>query len=83
MYLLFIGQTPVNRPVTFDILTGDRIALQGINGCGKSSLIKLILGNPLQYTGTIERNSRLQISYTANGQPSFRYITTICQGTAN
>lgn len=57
------GQTPVNRPVTFDILTGDRIALQGVNGCGKSSLIKLILGDPLQYTGTIERNSRLQISY--------------------
>ena len=57
------GQTPVNQPVTFDILAGDRIALQGINGCGKSSLIKLILGDPLQYTGTIERNSRLQISY--------------------
>ncbi len=57
------GQTPVNQPVTFDIMAGDRIALQGINGSGKSSLIKLILGNPLQYTGTIERNSRLQISY--------------------
>lgn len=54
---------PVCAPVTFDIMAGDRIALQGSNGCGKSSLIKLILGESFDYTGTVERNSRLKISY--------------------
>lgn len=37
--------------------------MQGPNGCGKSSLLRLILGEPLQYSGSIERNSRLKISY--------------------
>ncbi len=55
--------TAVCQPVTFDIMAGDRIALQGVNGCGKSSLIKLILGESFDYTGTVERNSRLKISY--------------------
>ncbi len=54
---------PVNRPVTFDILAGERIALQGANGSGKSSILKLIVGEPLQYTGNFDKNSRLKISY--------------------
>ena len=61
--------TPVNRPVTFDILAGDRIAIQGPNGCGKSSILKLITGEPLSYTGSFDKNSRLKMSYisqTAN-----------------
>lgn len=53
----------INHPVSFAITAGERIALQGPNGCGKSSLLRLILGEPLQYSGSIERNSRLKISY--------------------
>lgn len=34
---------PVFTDVTFEILRGDRIALHGENGCGKSTLIKVIL----------------------------------------
>ena len=39
------------------------MGLVGVNGCGKSSLIKLILRESFDYTGTVERNSRLKISY--------------------
>ena len=34
----------VCREITFEVLAGERIALQGANGCGKSSLLKLLLG---------------------------------------
>lgn len=37
------AEHPVFTDVTFDIHSGDRIALHGENGCGKSTLIKVIL----------------------------------------
>ena len=38
------GEKEVCHGINFDILQGDRVALQGKNGSGKSSLLKLILG---------------------------------------
>ncbi len=47
------------------IKRGDRVALQGANGCGKSTLIKAILHseNQLFQEGTLETASGLIISY--------------------
>ena len=50
-------------PVTFEIRQGDRIALEGKNGCGKSSILKLLCGQPIEHTGKIETGSKLIISY--------------------
>lgn len=50
-------------PVTLDITRGERIALEGRNGCGKSSLLKLLLGEPIAHTGEIRRASGLVVSY--------------------
>ncbi|MGM9525631.1 MAG: ribosomal protection-like ABC-F family protein [Peptococcaceae bacterium] len=52
----------VNQPLTLEIMAGERIALQGVNGSGKSSILNLIAGAPLTHSGTIDRNSRLQIA---------------------
>jgi lincosamide and streptogramin A transport system ATP-binding/permease protein len=51
--------------VSFEIRQGDRIALRGKNGSGKSSLLKLIKGEPLDYTGELYRGSQLIISYVS------------------
>lgn len=51
--------------VTFDINRGERIALRGRNGCGKSSIIKLILGQKIQYSGDLIKNNQLIISYVS------------------
>lgn len=57
------NQKTVFSPIRFDIQRSDRIALEGANGSGKSSLLKLILGQPIQHTGTLIIGSRLVISY--------------------
>lgn len=42
--IAYNGNTLWKKPLSFRILSGERIALQGINGSGKTSLIKMILG---------------------------------------
>ena len=53
----------VSKPISFNIKQGDRIALKGSNGCGKSSLIKLLVGEELIYSGKLLKGSKLKISY--------------------
>lgn len=58
-------KVPVCRNVSFEILQGDRIAIQGANGCGKSSIMKLICGEEIPYTGQFWKGNGLKISYVS------------------
>jgi len=51
--------------VGFTIHSGDRIALCGKNGSGKSSIARLIVGDAIPYQGIIRKGSRLRISYVS------------------
>lgn len=62
---IFYGQKAACQNVTFTINKGDRIALSGRNGSGKSSIIKLICGESINYTGNFQKGSRLSISYVS------------------
>lgn len=51
--------------VSFTVNRGDRIALCGKNGCGKSSILKLICGENIEYSGNFYKGSQLKISYVS------------------
>ena len=65
------GRT-VCEDVTFEVLAGERIALEGGNGCGKSSLLKLLLGENIPHSGTVETMSGLVISYVSQSTDHLR-----------
>ena len=60
---IYYGERQVCRDVCFTIEQGDRISLCGRNGSGKSSILKLILGEPLSYKGMLRKGNGLEISY--------------------
>lgn len=57
------GQYAACSPISFELHRGDRIALDGRNGSGKSSILKLIAGLPMEHTGDISIGGGLTISY--------------------
>jgi ATP-binding cassette subfamily F protein uup len=57
------GERLVIDDLSLRIMRGDRIGLIGPNGVGKSTLIKLLLGEIEPAGGSVRRGSRLEIAY--------------------
>lgn len=51
--------------INFYLEDGDRLQLKGKNGSGKSSIIKLLLGDSINYQGDLHIQSGLKISYVS------------------
>ena len=62
---IYYDDNPIFEPVNFSIENGDRLQLKGKNGCGKSSIIKLLLGEDIKYEGNLHINNDLKISYVS------------------
>ncbi|RED59322.1 Lsa family ABC-F type ribosomal protection protein [Cohnella lupini] len=69
---IYYGEKAVCSDISFTIEQGDRIALSGKNGSGKSSIIKLIFGEDIDYTGTFRKGSQLKISYVSQDTSHLR-----------
>lgn len=57
------GPDPVLADVTFQVREGDKIGLVGPNGCGKTTLLKILTGQEETEKGTIERFGGATIGY--------------------
>ena len=57
------GNEEVIHDFSIKIMRGDRIGLIGNNGVGKTTLLRLLLGELEPMTGTIKRGTNLEIGY--------------------
>jgi lincosamide and streptogramin A transport system ATP-binding/permease protein len=64
---LFYGEKLACGPLSLELSQGDRLALAGGNGSGKSTALKLLLGENIAHTGNVYIGSQLKISYVPQG----------------
>ncbi len=64
------GSPPLMESVNLSIEQGERVCLVGRNGCGKTSLIKMILGETGPDKGEIHRGDGVRIAGLAQQVPS-------------
>lgn len=57
------GGKAVCAPLNFTVEQGERVALCGKNGCGKSSILKLLAGEQIAYSGILRLASGVVVSY--------------------
>lgn len=60
---VYRGQSKVIGPLSFTVNRGARIALNGRNGAGKSSLLRLLIGENVTYCGMLAVGAGVKISY--------------------
>jgi len=68
---------PLSRPLDLRMERGQKIALVGANGIGKSTLLKSILGLIPAVSGEVERGENLQIGYFEQEAKGDNYNTCI------
>lgn len=51
------------QPMDFVVNRGDRIGLIGPNGCGKSTFLKILLGDLEPKTGSVRQGTKLNVAY--------------------
>ncbi|WP_379128961.1 ABC-F family ATP-binding cassette domain-containing protein [Paenibacillus sp. sgz500958] len=75
---LVIGyDSPLSRPLDLSMERGQKIALVGANGIGKTTLLRSILGEIPALDGTVERGYHLEIGYFEQESKEGNYNTCI------
>ncbi len=57
------GEHPVVDRLTTQLMRGDKVGIIGPNGCGKTTLIRLLLRQLEPQSGTVEHGTNLEIAY--------------------
>jgi ATP-binding cassette subfamily F protein uup len=57
------GDKPIIRNFSAKVLRGDKIGLIGPNGCGKTTLLKILLGQLQPEKGTVKIGTKLELAY--------------------
>lgn len=73
------GATQVLKHIDFTTYRGERLALIGPNGVGKSTLIKILVGSLEPDTGGVFRNEQLTLGYYSQEFETFDFSKTLMQ----
>lgn len=57
------GQHQLFQNLSFDIQRGKRVGIMGPNGCGKTTLLKILLGEEQPTAGKVHRGHLVQLGY--------------------
>jgi ATP-binding cassette subfamily F protein uup len=57
------GNIPIVNALSFTVMRGDKIGIMGPNGCGKTTLLKLLLGKLQPTNGSIQFGTNLEPIY--------------------
>jgi len=68
---------PLFKEANLNINRGERIALIGPNGVGKTTLLKIVLGNLSPTKGTIQKGTNVQIGYYDQEQANLNSTKTV------
>lgn len=60
---LAFGDKVIVQGLDLNLMRGDRLGLVGANGAGKTSLIRLLLGDLEPDSGSIKRGTQLEVAY--------------------
>ncbi|WP_372963938.1 ATP-binding cassette domain-containing protein [Marinobacter sp.] len=59
----YAGQDPIIRDLDLTVLRGDKIGLVGENGTGKTTLVRLLLGELEPTKGSVRLGTNLEVAY--------------------
>lgn len=61
---LVIGyDTPITKPINLEILRNEIVVIKGINGVGKTTLVRNLLGLNTPISGSVQKSPALDINY--------------------
>ncbi len=71
------GGSPIVTGLSGTFLRGDRIGILGPNGCGKTTLIGLLLGRIAPTEGSVEPGTKLEVAYFEQGHDALDEAKTV------
>ena len=68
---------PLTKPLNFQLERGQKIALKGMNGIGKSTLLRTLLGIQKPFGGSVQLGDYLEIGYFEQVSSKDNYNTAL------
>ena len=83
---LEFGSAEIFSNMTFNINAGDRVALVGVNGAGKTSLLRILSGDLDHSSGRVNKSGNLRIGYLPQQISQFpggALLEAVCAGSGD
>ena len=68
---------PLTKPLNFQLERGQKIALKGMNGIGKSTLLRTLLGIQKPFDGSVQLGDYLEVGYFEQESSKDNYNTAL------